>query len=159
MKKIFLAVFAMTLLAGCSSESSVEITSNPYDKSITGTLLKCDRPSWTIAGNLTYSSMTILVDEYGLPCSINETDIIASFVGGECRGVASPIYDSGEGYWRFNLPAYGATSDESLGVPEVEIRYYSAENGGSYSAATLSFSEGSILGKNLKGQGYKPEWK
>lgn len=164
MKKVFFAVFALAFVfVACSSsddneEEMVVKTSNPYDRTIIGTLAKCARPSWTVADNLTYSSMTILIDEYGIPCKINETDIIASFVGGECRGVVNPIYDSGEDYWRFNLPAYGANSDESLIAPEVEIRYYSSEYGGTYSAATIAFSEGTILGKNLKGQGYKPKW-
>lgn len=134
---------------------------NPFDKSITGTLNKCERPVWTIVDNVTYSSMTVLVDEYSLPCAVSASDVLASFVNGECRGVVGPVYDEGEGYWRFNLHVCSTNADEqSPTVPNVEVRYYSAGQGGVYVSSTnITYSDGSILGKNLKGQGYRLNWK
>lgn len=163
MKKLFLLLLPITIaLAACSSDDAgTSKTENPYDKSISGTLSKCEPPEWTVTDGITYDNMPVIIDEYALPCAIGMNDMIAGFINGKCRGVArQPRYDEGEGYWRFNLTIYGVAADENAGsTPKVEIRYYSALQGGIYVSAPFPYSGGSILGKNLKGQGYRPVWK
>lgn len=163
MKKLFLLLLPITVaLAACSSDDAgTSKTENPYDKSVSGTPFKCERPEWTVADGITFDNMPVIIDEYALPCAIDRNDIIAGFINGKCRGVAiQPRYDEGEGYWRFNLPIYGVAADGNSGnAPKVELRYYSVLQRGMYVSEPFAYSGGSILGRNLKGQGYRPVWK
>lgn len=70
-----------------------------------------------------------------LPFTVSTNDMIAVFVGEECRGVGSmnPEYFDG---WR--IPVYSAQPEETA-----QIRYYSAEKGGIYTILkTFKLTEG-----------------
>lgn len=153
---------AVVLLASCSSDDNVETptkASNPYDESITGTVNSCERPDWKKIQGLSYSSMSVFIDEYGIPCQLSEGDIVAAFINGECRGVAYPIYDSSQGYWRFNLSVCSTPADEGRSGIKVGIRYYSALNKGFFESVTFDYLDGVCIGENLKGKGLRLEWK
>jgi len=165
-KVIYLCCIALAVMA-CKpkEEPAVEptvepiveaevVTSNPYDTSITGTCVRGEVPQWTVDAKTTYSSMSLILDQYGVPCLVNENDQLSAFVGTSCRGVAKPFKDASN-KWRFNLLVKASSSD--MGEVQVELRYYSAANQGTYTSQSIAYSDGAILGTILKG--YQPTWK
>lgn len=153
MKKVlYLCCIALTLVA-CKEELEV-VTSNPYNSSVTGTCIRGAVPQWEQDSNTTYSSMSIIIDQYGVPCAVDSTDQIAAFVGTSCRGVVKPFKDASD-KWRFNLPVKASASDE--GQVQFELRYYSAIHQGTYTSKLITYNDGAILGSVLIG--YQPNWK
>lgn len=104
--------------------------------------------------------MVVSMDSNGTPVAIGDDDMLAAFVGTECRGVATP-YKSVDGTTHYSMViSQCANSDKDendLTTNKVELRYYSASKHRIYTAATFEFAPGSLLG-NIN-DSYKPTWK
>ncbi|MCQ2095404.1 MAG: hypothetical protein MJY59_01500 [Bacteroidaceae bacterium] len=154
---------AVLLLASCSSDDNEgtkdsPTSHNPYYEYISGTLTKCERPDWKVMPGLSYSSMCMIIDEFGIPCKIDSCDMVAAFVDGCCRGMAHPIFDSSEYYWRYNLSIFSIPEDEGRQEIFVEVRYYSATLGGTFTALSFPYTDGSRLGENRREKGHLLDW-
>ena len=101
------------------------------------------QPNWTVNPNLYDYSMTItgkmLVDG---TASVDVNDMVAAFIGGECRGVTNVKYQSAlQDYFAF-LMVY---SNNPTGT--VSFKIYDASENKEYNVgATLSFSVNGIVG-------------
>jgi len=159
MKKIvYMCLLALSIIA-CKKENNEQvdrITCNPYDASVTGTCVCGDAPQWVMVGNLTLSQMAVIVDQYGVPTTLQEGDQLAAFVGEECRGVVTAFKDS-ENKWRFNLTVHTTTADSDLSKLQFILRYYSTAQGGTYTSAPIAYQDNAILGTTT--QGFVPTWK
>ncbi len=132
------------------------VTSNPYDMAVYGTCVFGDKPSWVTVGNLSLSQMAVMVDQYGVPAAVQENDLLAAFVGEECRGVVSAFKDA-ENKWRFNLVVFATSSDTDLSKLQFTLRYYSTAQGGTYTSQPIPYQDNAILGSNT--EGFVPTWK
>ncbi|TVR82558.1 MAG: HYR domain-containing protein [Saprospirales bacterium] len=78
-------------------------------------------PNWEFDGFFP-NSMTILAEAYFSPNFrfMHENDLLAAFIDGELRGVASPVYNNDK--WLLYLNVAGKAGDS-----EIELRYYANE--------------------------------
>ncbi len=147
---------AMALVSfSCSNDNTTKQTSNPSDATVTGTCVLSENPSWGLSDGLGYTSMSVTIDEKGVPASLGEGDKVAAFVGSSCRGVAVP-FKTALGKMHVNLLIH-SSSAASEETEQVEIRYYSAAEGGIYTAQPINYVDEAILGTSS--QGYKLTWK
>jgi len=163
MRKIvyfLLIALAVTACKKDNNEPQAPVTSyvtcNPYDASITGTCVSGGAPQWVTVGNLTLSQMAVIVDQYGVPTTLQEGDQLAAFVGEECRGVVTAFKDS-ENKWRFNLTVHTTAADTDLSKLQFTLRYYSTKEPGTYTTSPIQYQDNAILGTTTKG--FVPAWK
>jgi len=167
MKKIvYLCLIALAVIA-CKKEEAEQpatpaepvtsyVTNNPYNASITGTCVSGGAPQWVKVGNLGLSQMQVMVDQYGVPTTLQQNDQLAAFVGEECRGVTTAFMD-GENKWRFNLTVHTTASDTDLSKLQFSLRYYSTKEPGTYTSDPIQYQDNVILGSNT--DGFVPTWK
>ena len=96
-----------------------------------------ERPSWTVTSDIdpTQSSMTLTIKLSGMTVTgdynttwtflPDESDLVASFVGGDCRGLTSPktVYDAVLAF----LPVVATEKDNPDEKAPVTVKYYSSK--------------------------------
>ena len=132
----------LLLAAGCKTEEPVDPQQN-----LNGDVA---RPTWTVPEDYDYtSSMTAVIKVASLNGQIvndqmvNDSDVLAAFIGDECRGIAT--YDSGLFY------LYIAGPGES-----VTLRYWSAHYKNLFATQPIPFVNDTQLGSTA--EPYKPNW-
>ena len=93
-------------------------------------------PEWAVDPHALEGSMNIIgmVSKTDGTYLSNSDDILAAFIGEECRGVAHPVYNQRYGSYYFTMDIYGSGSDIEK---EVEFRAYDASTGIVYPKVTL----------------------
>ena len=113
------------------------------DVDVTGSL-----PQWSVEAGKYSSTMNIVATlaVHGIP-SNDADDIVAAFVGGECRGVAHPVYSKRYDEYFVLLDIAGEAEDKDK---EVSFRIYDASTGIVWpvvrSAPDVSFAVGGVVG-------------
>ena len=113
-----------------------------------------ETPDWSVDPTLYDHSMTFIGQVYlGGILMENPESMVAAFIGGECRGVATPVKTRGAAF--VTLPIYGHdTSKKDAGKP-VSFRIWDASRGVAYTDArialeskdtTLVFHDGELVG-------------
>lgn len=105
-------------------------------------------PEWSVRASDFENSMNIIGQLNVLNTPTEDTeDIVAAFVGSECRGVAHPVYKKSYDSYYVILDIYGNASDE--GEP-LTIKVYDASTGVTYpvvqTSVMLNFSSNAIIG-------------
>lgn len=153
MKRVlWIGAIALSLI-GCKNDVN-RTTTNPYDPSVTGTCVSADAPQWAVVGDLALSQMSIIVDQFGVPTTMQDGDQLAAFVGNSCRGLVEPFLD-GSSKWRINLSVHTITGDDINNL-NFQLRYYSAKEKGIYTSQSIQYVDDAILGSASKG--YVPAW-
>ena len=100
-----------------------------------------EKPNWTVDPTEYLHQMTIVGQVYlnGILME-NEESMVAAFIGGECRGVASPKKVRGAAYVTMNI--YGNDDKEHDQQKAVSFRIWDAQRGVAYTNAHLS--EGNV---------------
>ena len=100
----------------------------PLEMTVT---VKGDEPDWSIDPKLYDGTMNLIgsLSIQGVP-SGDPDDIVAAFVGNECRGTAHPVYNSRYDTYFVMMDIYGKTDDD--GSP-ITFRVYDASTGIVYS--------------------------
>ena len=105
-------------------------------------------PEWSVNANDYENSMNVTgrLSVLNVPTEDTE-DIVAVFVGSECRGVAHPVYKERYDSYYVPLDIYGNSSDE--GKP-LTIRVFDASTGITYpvvqTSVELNFSSNAFIG-------------
>lgn len=171
MKKTILYTFLTLTLVGagmlCScrdNDDPVTPTPSPAPSdstvvkkdSVKATLTQCERPSWANQSETYFSAMYMYILDNSLPegLAIGENDIIAAFIGDECRCATQPYKDA-DGTLRYDICIAGEEADADN--VQVVIRYYSAAKGGYYTTDSLTYQDQVILGSATAG--YELTWK
>ncbi len=110
--------------------------------------VKGTTPEWSVNANDYENSMNVTGQLSVLNVPTEDTeDIVAAFVGSECRGVAHPVYKERYDSYYVPLDIYGNSSDE--GKP-LTIRVFDASTGITYpvvqTSVELNFSTNAIFG-------------
>ena len=93
-----------------------------------------EKPQWAVDPTLYDHHMTIVGQVYNNGILMeNEESMVAAFIDGECRGVASPAKTRGTAYVMMNI--YGKTMDHQK---DVSFRIWDASQGVAYTDALLS---------------------
>lgn len=153
MKKILLFFAAITLLTACSEDATPII--KPVNNLTDSIGNETQQPAWvaTDVELLNPSVAQIVVVTQGeLPVPVKEEDLIAAFIGDECRAVAKPVVEP-NGKIAFTLTILGKDDSGDDGK-DVELRYYSKNNSRIYIAKPFAFVAGERLG-DLNSNGYK----
>ena len=87
-------------------------------------------PDWYVSANDYESSMNVIgrVQLSGVPMD-DADDILAAFIGEDCRGVAHPVYSKRYDTYYVTIDIYGNTADA---LQEVSFRAYDASTGTLY---------------------------
>ena len=106
--------------------------------------VKGDEPDWSIDPQLYDGTMNLIgsLSIQGVP-SGDSDDIVAAFVGNECRGTAHPVYNSRYDTYFVMMDIYGKTDDD--GSP-ITFRVYDASTGIVYT--DIRTSEETVYGFN-----------
>ena len=105
-------------------------------------------PEWSVRASDYENSMNVIgqLNVLNVPTEDTE-DIVAAFVGSECRGVAHPVYKERYDNYFVTLDIYGNASDE--GEP-LTIRVFDASTGITYpvvqTSVTLNFESNALKG-------------
>ena len=164
MKKLIYLSLALMMLSmtACSSDDDDNTTTNditangptgtPHSRPTDWTQMQADDYDFGL------SSMMITVGTDGIPAGVelNDGDLMAAFVNGECRAAASPQADSNGQTWFFlNIPSLMSDND-SKSLP-VELRYYSTSRGAIYTAKSFEYIADGWKGSVVNG-GFVPQW-
>lgn len=160
------AILASTLvLAGCSSDDGSSPAPTPDPKPdpekpdpTPGTATRpTEWLSWqeAIGTDFNPQSMTITCDATGIEFDVDDQDLIASFINGECRGCDYP--HEVEGKKLFFLPVQLRNSDDRTKPIYVTFRYYSHKGTKMYIADTKEFTYDAHWGS--VGTPYLFKWK
>lgn len=85
-----------------------------------------ERPQWKAGTNyLPYTSQLIDIDCATLPAEVSAEDMLAAFIGDECRDVTKPYIDNEK--WYAGLTVGIHESEESTAELMVVLKYYSAK--------------------------------
>lgn len=150
MRKTFIYMI-LPLIAFCGCEGGEEgedpnkqpdppadtIHVDPVPPTKVDTLSVDERPTWTVTSAIdpTQSSMTLTIKMSGVKVEgdfnttwafiPDESDLVASFINDDCRGVTSPrtVYDSVLAF----LPVAAAETDNPDEKYSVTVRYYSSK--------------------------------
>lgn len=129
---------------------------NPVPPTKTDTLTVDARPSWKVTSVIdpTQSSMTLTIKFSGITVTgdfnttwtfqPDETDLVAAFIAGDCRGVTSPkTYDSVLAF----LPVGATETDNPDDKLPVTVKYYSSKLQHIFTVAdNIIFTKGESLG-------------
>lgn len=103
------------------------------------------------------TSDRIVVTSAEIPVPLDmEEDLMAAFVNGECRDVASPVLEANEKV-AFSLVVLPRIDEDLTSLP-IELRYYSKHNNRIYIAESFPFDPASVNHGSLNGSGYKAAW-
>ncbi|MBQ0165156.1 MAG: hypothetical protein KBS75_08170, partial [Bacteroidales bacterium] len=95
-------------------------------------------PTWHVDPSQYESSMNVVgqlrIDDV---ISTDDLDMVAAFVGDECRGVASPRYFSRDGSYYINLTVYGNPQKDGAAPERISYRVYDASTGLSHPSVSL----------------------
>ena len=96
-------------------------------------------PDWAVNPNDFETSMNVIavLKKDGTPMTDTD-DLMAAFVGEECRGVAHPAYNERYGNYYVTMDIYGANTEAGQ---EVTFRAYDASTGTVYPVVTLENNE------------------
>lgn len=114
------------------------------------------RPTnWQIATGVKFypAAMYVILDNNGVPVTLEKGDLLAAFIDGTCHGVAEAETGS-DGYTRFSLKVNLFQGEETRNDLKVELRYYSIKYKRIFTAPLIPFEEDAILGKLYAG--YRP---
>lgn len=114
------------------------------------------RPTnWQIASGVKFypAAMYVILDNNGVPVTLEKGDLLAAFIDGTCHGVAEAETGS-DGYTRFSLKVNLFQGEETRNDLKVELRYYSIKYKRIFTAPLIPFEEDAILGKLYVG--YRP---
>ena len=113
-----------------------------------------ETPDWTVDPTLYDHSMTIIGQVYiGGILMENSESLVAAFIGGECRGVASPQEVRGAAY--VTLVIYGQDKQTKDAGKPISFRIWHASKGVAYTDARISvegkdttvlFHDGTLVG-------------
>lgn len=145
-------MLSVVALASCNSDDDNKTWD--YD---TPTLIKCNTSAWTCAeGVIPFGSMVIYMSDVSLPAGTTAApgDLIAAFVGNECRGVYTPAVNE-EDNIDIVLTIFEKESDVE-GATKLTIRYYSTKAKGYYESVPITYSSYLTLGQI--DSPYKPTW-
>ncbi len=168
MRKIFsrlLILAGILLLAGCSKDdfnNEEEPVTPPvpadYDN-LRDSLGTATRPTdWIPVAELDPTSIQLLtITEKELPTDITAEDLLAAFVGSECRAVSEVDTVEDKTLSFFSMVIQSAL-EQSDTEQNVQLRYYSLHNRRIYIADEFPFVPGEILG-SLNDGGYKVNWR
>ena len=97
-------------------------------------------PDWAVNSSNYELSMNIIgsVDILGTPCD-DADDIVAAFIGDECRGVAQPEYNEYYDAYFVTMDIYG-DGNEGVGNP-LTFKVYDASTGITYPVVTTTLPE------------------
>lgn len=154
MKKLFILLYILAgtlLLAGCKDSETSDIEVDPADERVT-------RPTdWITADALDPSSFMIVdLTASDMPTTINAKDLLAAFVGEECRGVAEPIQML-DGGCEFTMLLM-ASMHEERNNEDVVLKYYSEEDGAIYLSKPIVFQPFENW-RPAESEKFKSEWK
>lgn len=141
------------LLAGCGDNNSE--TSDIETKPTTE---RESRPAdWTCVDALDPTSFMIVeLAPTDMPAAINAQDLLAAFVGNECRGAAEPtLLPDGSREFVMLLMAsmYDERNDE-----DVVLRYYSEDDGAIYLSQPIAFQPFANW-TPVASENFRTEWK
>jgi len=107
--------------------------------------LKAAVPTWSVDPNLYSYNMTITgAINTNYIESTDPNDIIAAFVGGECRGLVHPVYKSEINRYICYLMVYSNVSTQAL-----TFKIYDASEDQVYDVSkTITFAVNGIIGSN-----------
>ena len=113
------------------------------------------RPTWQIATGVKFypAAMYVILDNNGVPVTLEKGDLLAAFIDGTCHGVTEAETGS-DGYTRFSLKVNLFQGEETRNDLKVELRYYSIKYKRIFTAPLIPFEEDAILGKLYAG--YRP---
>lgn len=151
-------LFSVATLMACSSKDEGDTPSKPDEPTNTPTLVQCDAPQWTPADGLVpFGGMVIYMSDASLASNVELTqgDVVAAFVGDECRGVFAPEVAPGKAT-DIVLTVLEKESDVP-GSTNLHIRHYSTLAHGYYESAPIAFSSYQALGRI--DSPYVPVWK
>lgn len=114
------------------------------------------RPTnWQIASGVKFypAAMYVILDNNGVPVTLEKGDLLAAFIDGTCHGVAEAETGS-DGYTRFSLKVNLFQGEETRNDLKVELHYYSIKYKRVFKAPSIPFEEDAILGKLYAG--YRP---
>lgn len=160
MKRKHLLLYALMLgltaaLCACSSDNEENLnTGTPAAH----TIVKCEVPEWTCADEvIPFGSMVVYMTNASLPAitKLANGDIVAAFVGEECRGVWTCSDYNGQAT-DIVLTVYEKETDAN-GATSFVVRYYSTLSKGYYESEPIRFASNQILGHVA--QPYVPTWK
>lgn len=172
MKKIFmfLAIVSALVLVGCSSDDNFEPLPTPtpsptpkpdYEDNLRDSVGTATRPTAWIATSDALLDKTeidrVVVTSSEIPVPVDLTsDMMAAFVNGECRAVATPISVNGKAVFDMNVmhKMEGETADIAI-----ELRYFSLHNKRIYIAKSFAFASGYEIHGSITHGGYKAEWR
>lgn len=100
--------------------------------------VKAEEPDWTVIPANYQETMNLIgsLQILNVPCR-DEDDIVAAFIGNECRGVVHPeYYDRYDGYF-VTMTIYGDVDDEDGDEP-VTFKVFEASTGTIYPVVTTS---------------------
>ena len=112
-------------------------------------------PDWSVNPSDYETSMNVIgsLSILGVP-SFDENDIVAAFVGDECRGIAHPEYNQRYDSYFVTMDIYGGKSRNGNGPDTVTFRAYDASTGNLYpvvdingDAKGIAFAALSLTGK------------
>lgn len=175
MKKILLIfslVFGLGAVMGCGDDGTTDIPEEPviepdpghgpdYD-ALRDSVGTATRPTdWTpvnaaLLDPTAVDRIVVTSAEVPVPVDLRD-DLMAAFVGGECRDVASPVVEA-NGKVAFTLTVMPRTEGESA-TPRIELRYYAKSRSRIYVATPFAFDPATTHHGNLTTQGFQPEWK
>ena len=110
-----------------------------------------NKPDWTLNPKLFENSMNVIgtFDMMGV-MSEDDEDIIAAFIGEECRGIAHPVYKERYGGYYVTIDIYGSPDDDE----PLTFRAYDASTGTVYPEVTtdpaVSFEQLTLIGTYAK---------
>ncbi|MCR4916175.1 MAG: LamG domain-containing protein [Prevotella sp.] len=98
--------------------------------------VKGEEPDWAVNESDYEGSMNLIgsLDILGIP-SEDADDIVAAFIGDECRGVAHPVYNKYFDFYFLMMDIYGNGSDAGK---EVTFKVYDASTGETYPVVQTS---------------------
>lgn len=97
-----------------------------------------DIPNWAVNANDFENSMNVIgqVQIDNLPVD-DEDDILAAFIGEECRGIAHPVYNARYDACYITMDIYGNTDEKNSDIRKaVTFRAYDASTGTLYPVVT-----------------------
>ena len=111
--------------------------------------VKSEEPTWAVNAGDYEETMNVIgaLQVLGVP-SQDEDDLVAAFIGGECRGVARPEYKSRYDGYFIMMDVYGEVADNEQ---PVTFKVFDASTGTVYPVVTtsqpVSFSTNAIVGR------------
>ena len=115
--------------------------------------VKSEEPDWAVNAGAYAETMNVIgsLQVLNVP-SQDEDDIVAAFIGGECRGVARPEYKSRYDGYFVTMDIYSNGKDDNSEDPEpVTFKVFDASTGTIYpvvtTSQTVAFSANDIVGR------------